>query len=284
MRRRLTRHVRAPSDAGRPYGVPRDDATRPGPRRRPAHDLGTPRRPVRGGGRRLPRRADRVRLPLGRGRDVPPRVRSFVWSDIPNDRHAALGRADRRDGRVPLAGRLPQRQHPRPAGPAGHLRARRPAGHPDRARRLDHRPRRPLRRPALQQPQRRRRRPPAAGSGSPTRPTASPPTTRAQAEPEIGATTSTGSTPTAPCHRVTDDFDQPNGLAFSLRREAALRRRLRRRRHMRVFDVADEGRSPAARCSPTCTAGTFDGFRLDSTGRIWTAPRTASTASTRTAR
>ena len=39
---------------------------------------------------------------------------------------------------------------------------------------------------------------------------------------------------------------------------------------MRVFDVTATARCPAARSSPKCTVGGFDGFRLDESGRIWT--------------
>ena len=48
-------------------------------------------------------------------------------------------------------------QHGRPAGAPGHLRARQPARHAHRARRLDHRDRGLVRGQAAQQPQRRRR-------------------------------------------------------------------------------------------------------------------------------
>ena len=63
-----------------------------------------------------------------------------------------------RDGRrLPPSRRLHQRPHRRPPGAARLLRARRPARHPDRARRLDHDHRRPLRGQAAQQPERRGR-------------------------------------------------------------------------------------------------------------------------------
>ncbi len=70
---------------------------------------------------------------------------------------AALGRDDRRGRRLRAAGRLRQRAHRRPPGAPGQLRARQPPGHPRRARRHDHRARRPGRRQAPQQPQRRGR-------------------------------------------------------------------------------------------------------------------------------
>lgn len=68
---------------------------------------------------------------------------------------------------------------------------------------------------------------------------------------------------------VADDFDRPNGLAFSLDE-----RRLyivdTKRGHIRVFDVADDtltGGDVVAE-SPN---GNLDGIRLDEQGRIWSA-------------
>jgi gluconolactonase len=71
---------------------------------------------------------------------------------------------------------------------------------------------------------------------------------------------------------VITDMIQPNGIAFSLdesklyvsdtgRSEKAI--------HMRVFDVVGSGVSNG-RPFVNCTAGVFDGFRLDDQGRIWT--------------
>jgi len=66
---------------------------------------------------------------------------------------------------------------------------------------------------------------------------------------------------------VADDFDRPNGLAFS-----ADERRLfiadTRARNIRVFDVAD-GKLAAGRVFADCVRGGFDGIRLDTDGRIW---------------
>ena len=70
---------------------------------------------------------------------------------------------------------------------------------------------------------------------------------------------------------VADDFDRPNGLAFSPRRARcstcptpALPK------DMRVLDVADDGTLSNRREFAKCTVGGFDGFRLDEHGRIWT--------------
>ena len=67
---------------------------------------------------------------------------------------AALERGDRRGHGVPAAVQQQQRQHPRPPGPADHLRAPQAPGHPDRARRRHHGADRQLRRQALERPQR----------------------------------------------------------------------------------------------------------------------------------
>jgi len=66
-----------------------------------------------------------------------------------------------------------------------------------------------------------------------------------------------------------DDFDRPNGLAFSLD-ERRLYVSDTRRDHMRVFEVADDGTLSGGAVFASCTVGTFDGFRLDEAGRIWT--------------
>jgi gluconolactonase len=67
---------------------------------------------------------------------------------------------------------------------------------------------------------------------------------------------------------VADDFDRPNGLAFS-----ADERKLyivdSRRQHMRVFEVTSEATLGGGEVFATCDAGNFDGIRLDAHGRIW---------------
>jgi gluconolactonase len=81
---------------------------------------------------------------------------------------------------------------------------------------------------------------------------------------------------------VADDFERPNGLAFSAD-ERQLYISDSERRHLRRFSVTD-GSGPAAghggrggaglaggEIFATCDAGTFDGVRLDSAGRIWAA-------------
>src|SRR5215467_13178345 len=67
-----------------------------------------------------------------------------------------------------------------------------------------------------------------------------------------------------------DGFLRPNGLAFS-----ADERQLyivdTRRKHIRLFDVGDEGALSGGEVFATCDAGSFDGIRLDNTGRVWAA-------------
>lgn len=78
--------------------------------------------------------------------------------------------------------------------------------------------------------------------------------------------------------RVADDFARPNGLAFSPDEaflyiaDTGATHADDGPRHIRRFRVADLG---AARLSggevwASCTEGLFDGFRLDTQGRVWT--------------
>ena len=69
---------------------------------------------------------------------------------------------------------------------------------------------------------------------------------------------------------VADDFLRPNGLAFS-RDERQLYIVDTRRKHLRLFDVADDGTLRGGDEFAPCTAGSFDGVRLDETGRVWVA-------------
>jgi gluconolactonase len=70
--------------------------------------------------------------------------------------------------------------------------------------------------------------------------------------------------------RVADDFDRPNGLAFSSD-ERTLYIADSRRDHIRRFAVAAGGALTGGEVFATCQAGTFDGLRLDDQERIWTA-------------
>ncbi|WP_427885070.1 SMP-30/gluconolactonase/LRE family protein [Kribbella sp. GL6] len=68
---------------------------------------------------------------------------------------------------------------------------------------------------------------------------------------------------------VADDFIRPNGLAFS-RDESQLYVVDTPGRHIRRFDV-DGDKLTGGEVFAPCTAGMFDGIRLDSTGRVWAA-------------
>ncbi|WP_219535046.1 SMP-30/gluconolactonase/LRE family protein [Nonomuraea guangzhouensis] len=71
--------------------------------------------------------------------------------------------------------------------------------------------------------------------------------------------------------RVADDFDRPNGLAFSLD-ESRLYIADTRRTHIRLFDVHDNGTLSGGKVFAQGTDGdTFDGMRLDDKGRVWAA-------------
>lgn len=67
--------------------------------------------------------------------------------------------------------------------------------------------------------------------------------------------------------RVVDDFDQPNGIAFS-----ADGRRVHisdsARRHLRSFDLVDGGVRGGA-VLVECPQGAFDGLRVDTADRLW---------------
>ncbi len=77
------------------------------------------------------------------------------------------------------------------------------------------------------------------------------------------------------CRIAVDDFDRPNGLAFSPdeRRlyvsDTGCTHTPGGPRHIRVFDVKDDGTLSGGTAFAVCTAGLFDGFRLDEAGRIW---------------
>jgi gluconolactonase len=67
---------------------------------------------------------------------------------------------------------------------------------------------------------------------------------------------------------VADDFSRPNGLAFSVD-ERQLYIADTRNKHVRRFDVTDDGTLTGGALFATCDAGSFDGLRLDDHGRVW---------------
>ena len=98
-----------------------------------------------------------------------------------------------------------------------------------------------------------------------------------KAESEIGACHVFRFDPkTGDCRIVADDFSRPNGLAFSPDErllyisDTGQTQRPELPHHLRVFDVAADGTLANGRGFAVCTAGVFDGFRLDEAGRVWT--------------
>ncbi len=73
-----------------------------------------------------------------------------------------------------------------------------------------------------------------------------------------------------------DDFDHPNGLAFSPDErflyvaDSGFSDGPQRPRHIRRLVVGDDGSLGASEVFATCAAGLFDGFRVDRDGRVWT--------------
>ena len=80
--------------------------------------------------------------------------------------------------------------------------------------------------------------------------------------------------------RVIDDMARPNGLAFSPDEsllyvaDTGATHAADGPRHIRRFKVAADGRSlSGGEAFAECSAGLFDGFRVDVEGRIWTSTR-----------
>jgi gluconolactonase len=75
---------------------------------------------------------------------------------------------------------------------------------------------------------------------------------------------------------VVDDFGRPNGLAFSPDErllyisDTGATHSAAGGRHIRRFQVQPDGTLSGGEVFATCTAGFFDGFRIDRDGRIWT--------------
>jgi len=75
---------------------------------------------------------------------------------------------------------------------------------------------------------------------------------------------------------VADDFQRPNGLAFSLDErtlyiaDSGFTRYKDGNRHIRRFTVEADGTLSGGDVLMTCETGIYDGFRLDTEGRIWT--------------
>ncbi len=75
---------------------------------------------------------------------------------------------------------------------------------------------------------------------------------------------------------VADDFVRPNGLAFSPDErtlyvaDSGATAIDEGPHHLRAFDVRDDGSLGGGGVIAICEAGVYDGFRLDTEGRIWT--------------
>ena len=79
--------------------------------------------------------------------------------------------------------------------------------------------------------------------------------------------------------RVADDFAKPNGLAFSPDEtllyvaDTGASHLPDGPRHIRRFNVGDDGRLGGGAVFASCTNGLFDGFRVDTKGRLWCSAR-----------
>jgi len=98
-----------------------------------------------------------------------------------------------------------------------------------------------------------------------------------KATPEIGNNVFRVDATSGEIRIVADDFIRPNGLAFSTDEkklyivDSAGGRTKGQPKHIRVFDVGEGGRLSGGVEFADCTAGRFDGMRLDTEGRIWAA-------------
>lgn len=94
-----------------------------------------------------------------------------------------------------------------------------------------------------------------------------------QAESEIGACHVYRVDPADGAVRiVADDFERPNGLAFSVDESRLYIADTRQNpSHLRVFDVKEDGTLAGGEIFGTCDKGAFDGVRVDTKGRVWAA-------------
>lgn len=71
---------------------------------------------------------------------------------------------------------------------------------------------------------------------------------------------------------VADDFERPNGLAFSVDESKLYIADTRQDpSHIRVFRVSGDGSLSGGKVFGTCDDGGFDGVRVDTAGRVWAA-------------
>ncbi|MGR3515045.1 MAG: SMP-30/gluconolactonase/LRE family protein [Paracoccaceae bacterium] len=97
-----------------------------------------------------------------------------------------------------------------------------------------------------------------------------------RAESELGACHVYRVDPSGEITQVTTDYDKPNGLAFSPDEtvlyiaDTGASHTPDGPKHIRMHDVNPDGTLGPGEVFATCTAGLFDGFRVDRDGRIWT--------------
>jgi gluconolactonase len=101
-----------------------------------------------------------------------------------------------------------------------------------------------------------------------------------QAEPELDGEHVYRLDPeTGDIAQVTTDFACPNGLAFSLDEQTLYiadsggTRYASGEHHIRAFTVQLDGALTGGKVFAECEAGVFDGFRLDTQGRLWTSAK-----------
>lgn len=97
-----------------------------------------------------------------------------------------------------------------------------------------------------------------------------------RADSEIGACHVYRVDPSGTVSVVADDYLKPNGLAFSPDEkhlyiaDTGVSHDPGGPRHIRRHRVGQDGRLSGGEVFATCTAGLFDGFRVDRDGRLWT--------------
>ncbi len=96
-----------------------------------------------------------------------------------------------------------------------------------------------------------------------------------KAEPEMACHVYRADAATGALTRVADDFVKPNGLAFSPDEktiyiaDTGASHMPGGPAHIRRFAVSEKGSLSGGAVFADCTAGFFDGFRIDQDGRIW---------------
>ena len=102
-----------------------------------------------------------------------------------------------------------------------------------------------------------------------------------RAESEIGASNVYRLDPSGTLKVVADDFEKPNGIAFSpdgarlYVSDTGATHRPDGPRHIRVFDVHSDGTLHNGKIFAKLDDGLFDGLRLDEDRRVWTSAGTA---------